>query len=378
MATDHCGQSVDGSTEHMKRIQVKLTQNPYDILIGYDCFNEIGRRIKSLKIGTDAVIITSPVIKKLHGAKLRTSLKASGITVKEMVVPDGEQSKSATVAIDLIEKIAQYDVYKKVFVIAFGGGVIGDLAGYVAAAYKRGIPYVQVPTTFLAQIDSSIGGKVAVDLTVGKNLMGAFHQPKMVFSDTAVLKTLSRRQIQNGFAEAIKYGIIEDAELFTYIETNYNRIFEGEKTALMHVVKRCSEIKTRVVLADERETLGIRTILNYGHTVGHAIEAAGNFTQYDHGQAIAVGMRIAGEISYKYGMVTEAKLRRMNRLISDVGLPEKFENLEIATILKLMRHDKKFISGKNRFVLCRGIGRVTVVEGVDMKIIRAAIKKYMA
>ena len=362
----------------MKTIPVKLSQNPYKIQIGYDCLDELGTRIKSLKIGADAVVITSPVIKKLYGAQLKRSLKSAGFSVKELTVPDGEQSKAASVAVDLIEKIATYDVYKKVFVVAFGGGVIGDLAGYVAAAYKRGIPYVQVPTTFLAQIDSSIGGKVAVDLSVGKNLMGAFHQPKLVFSDTAVLRTLPAKQIQNGFAEAVKYGIIADSELFKFIEENYQQVFEGERKALLHLVTRCSQIKTDVVLADEKETKGIRTILNYGHTVGHAIEAAGGFKLYDHGEAIALGMRIAGDISEQLEMVSNKAVNRMNGLISEIGLPEKIKGLKMGPILSLMRHDKKFVAGKNRFVLTRGVGKVKVVEGVPMDVIRSATKKYMA
>lgn len=361
----------------MKTISVSLKENPYKILIGLDILSFIGKHIKPLDIGKDAVIITTEVIKGLHGKTLTDSLKRHGFSVKEFIVPDGEQSKSANVAINLIEKIARYDVFKKIFVVAFGGGVIGDLAGFVAAVYKRGVPYIQVPTTFLAQIDSSIGGKVAVDLSVGKNLMGAFYQPRLVFSDVSVLKTLDKHQIQNGFAEAIKYGIIYDLSLFKSIEENYLKALEGNKAVLSNIVGRCSQIKTEVVLADEKETKGIRTILNFGHTIGHAIEAAGAFRQYEHGQAIAIGMRMATDISFQLGMVTEVTAGRINRILSQVGLPEKVTNQSLANILKLMKHDKKFISGKNRFVLVSRIGKVKVVEDLPMELIKSSIKKYM-
>jgi len=361
----------------MKTITVSLKENPYKILISPGSLSSIGRHIRSLNIGKDAVVITTAVIKRLHGKTLTDSLRRSGFTVKEFIVPDGEQSKSAKVAINLIEKIARYDVFKKIFVVAFGGGVIGDLAGFVAAVYKRGVPYIQVPTTFLAQIDSSIGGKVAVDLSVGKNLMGAFYQPRLVFSDVSVLKTLDKRQIQNGFAEAIKYGIIYDLSLFKFIEENYLKALEGNKAVLSNIVGRCSQIKTEVVLADEKETKGIRTILNFGHTIGHAIEAAGAFRQYEHGQAIAIGMRMATDISFQLGMVTEVTAGRINRILSQVGLPEKVTNQSLANILKLMKHDKKFISGKNRFVLVSRIGKVKVVEDLPMELIKSSIKKYM-
>ncbi|MGE0269088.1 MAG: 3-dehydroquinate synthase [Candidatus Omnitrophota bacterium] len=361
----------------MKTITVSLKDNPYKIFIGQNMLSSIGRYVKSLNVGNDAVLITSPIIKRLHGGGLTESLKKHGFTVKEFIVPDGEQSKSANVVIPLIEKIARYDVFKKIFIVAFGGGVIGDLAGFVAATYKRGVPYIQVPTTFLAQIDSSIGGKVAVDLSVGKNLLGAFYQPRMVFSDVSVLQTLAKRQIQNGFAEAIKYGIIYDAKLFDYIEKNYSKVFNGDESVLSHLVSQCSRIKTEVVLADEKETKGIRTILNFGHTIGHAIEAVGGFKQYDHGQAIALGMRMATDISLRLRMVSQQTVVRVNGLLSQVGLPEKVKKQKVSQIIKLMSHDKKFISGRNRFVLVSKIGAVKIVEDISVNVIKAAIRRYM-
>ena len=235
-----------------------------------------------------------------------------------------------------------------------------------------------MPTTFLAQIDSSIGGKTGVDLSIGKNLMGAFHQPKMVFSDTALLRTLPPRQLRNGFAEAVKYGIIRDRALFVYIEKHFPKVFAWDRRTLLHIVQRCSQIKTDVVLADEKETKGIRSILNFGHTIGHAIEAVGGFRQYDHGEAIAIGMRMAADISMQLGMIKSPTVQRINSLIDHIGLPERVSRQKVADIMRVMRHDKKFVSGRNRFVLVTSLGKVKVVEGIGDDIIKSAIRKYMA
>ncbi len=360
----------------MSTVKVSLKNNPYNIVIGTGNLSEIGPACKSLKLGADAIIITSSVINKLHGKRVIDSLKRNGFAVKVLEVPDGEQSKSVKTAFTLLEKLAHYDVMKKVFIVALGGGVIGDLSGFVAAIYKRGIPYIQIPTTFLAQIDSAIGGKTAVDLPVGKNLVGAFYQPKLVFTDVTVLKTLSVRQIRNGLAEAVKYGVIYDQKLFNYIEKNVKTLVAGDISVLAHVVLSSSQIKTAVVLADEKETKGIRTILNFGHTIGHAIEAAGKYHLYHHGEAIALGMRVAAHISCQLKMFKVNDSLRLNNLLSKIGLPQKIREIKVADILRIMRHDKKFIAGKNRFVLATQIGKVKVVEGISLPVIEKAINAY--
>lgn len=361
----------------MKIVSVPLKQNAYDIVIGRDILPQLGAKLKTLQIGRDAVVITNPVIQRCHGAKLTEGLKKSGFSVKVFEVPEGEVAKSVKAAFAVAEKIARYDCFKKIFIVAFGGGVIGDLAGYVAAVYKRGVPYVQVPTTLLAQIDSAIGGKVAIDLPVGKNLIGAFYQPQIVWSDVTVLSTLSKRQIRNGLAEAVKYGAIKDKELFTYIARHSNKLLGLEPEALSKVVLRCSRIKSQIVTQDEKETKGIRTILNFGHTVGHAIEAAGNYTTYHHGEAIALGMRVAAEISCQLGMLRPQQARALNDVLSDIGLPSKIAKLRMADILRMMKHDKKFITGRNRFVLIPDIGHVQVVEDVPWPVIRTSLQKYL-
>lgn len=354
-------------------IQMKLKDNKHSITIGHNLLKDLPRYLKKLSLGKDAIIISHPVIERLHGAPLKNALTKAGYSVKVFNVPEGEKSKSASYALRLIEQIAAYDVNRKIFIIALGGGVVGDLAGFVAAIYKRGVPYIQVPTTLLAQIDSSIGGKTAIDLTYGKNLVGAFCQPKAVFADTKVLSTLSVRQIRNGLAEAIKYGVIKDARLFSFLEQHHKRLLKGEAKYLALMIKRCAQIKADVVAADEKETKGIRTILNYGHTAGHAIEAAGNF-RYHHGEAVALGMRVAGRISVLKGLLSKADEGRINALITAAGLPQTITKIKLPKIMDIMRHDKKFVAGRNRFVLASRIGQVKVVENIPTEIITSAIK----
>jgi len=358
-------------------IPVELKDNPYIIAIGHGILDQIPSLLKNRGLGRDALIITHPVLERLYGAPLSAALKRSGYTVKMINVPQGEKSKSADVALRLLNQVSRYDVKKNIVIIALGGGVIGDLAGFVAAVYKRGVPYIQVPTTLLAQIDSSIGGKTAIDLETGKNLVGAFYQPKLVLADTKALKTLDKRQIRNGLAEAIKYGIIDDAKLFNFIEANHQQFFKGEINAVNFIVQRCSGIKARIVAADEKETKGLRTILNFGHTVGHAVEAAGRYNQYHHGESVGLGMRVAARISVAMGLLEASQELRINQLISSVGLPEKIEGVTLAKILTLMQHDKKFSAGHNRFVLIPRIGQAKVVVDIPHKIITQAIQSYL-
>jgi 3-dehydroquinate synthase len=361
----------------MSIVKVNLKDNPYQIVIGYDTLGSLGEMLVPLKIGQDAVVITNPVIRKHHGKTLVDGLQKVGMSVKFFEVPDGELSKSAQEAFRLIEAIAAYDVGKAIFIVAFGGGVVGDLAGYVAAAYKRGIPYLQVPTTLLAQIDSAIGGKVGIDLPMGKNLVGAFYQPMVVWSDLAVLRTLDSRQIRNGLAEAVKYGIICDKALFVYLENHLDKLIAMEPQVFIKVVDQCSKIKANIVVRDEKETRGIRTILNFGHTVGHAIEAANKFKDYHHGEAVGLGMRVAARISQQSGLLDSAQEIRINELITRAGLPQKIKHITLPAIMRHMEHDKKFKAGKNKFVLTMGIGSVKVVEGISLEMIKSAIMAYM-
>jgi 3-dehydroquinate synthase len=375
---DTTGGVLDRGTNMISKVSVDLKNNRYSIVIGHGILGEIPKFIRPLGLGKDAVVISHPSIQRLYGVKLSAALKKCGYTVKIFNVPEGETSKSASYALRLLKAISVYDVDKNIFIVALGGGVVGDLAGFVAALYKRGVPYIQVPTTLLAQIDSSIGGKTAIDLETGKNLVGAFYQPRLVLADTKVLKTLSLRQVRNGLAEAIKYGIIGDAKLFSYIEANHKKFLRGEIKVLNFIVRRCAQIKARVVSSDEKETKGLRTVLNFGHTVGHAVEAAGRYDQYHHGESVGLGMRVAARIAVSLGLLSLAEELRINQLISSVGLPQKITGVRLKKILDLMRHDKKFFAGHNRFVLVHKIGQAVVVRDIPEKIVIQAIKAYLA
>ncbi|NLE64695.1 MAG: 3-dehydroquinate synthase [Elusimicrobia bacterium] len=356
----------------MAKIIVRLKENSYPIIVGSGVLSDAGRLIRQMKVAEDAVIVTNPLVRRLHGRVLLASLKRAGFSAKVFEVKDSESSKSVKVAMALIEKVIRYTRDKRPVVIAFGGGVVGDLTGFVAASAKRGLPLVQIPTTFLAQVDSSIGGKVAVDLPSGKNLVGAFYQPRLVLADTALLRTLSTRQIRNGLAEVVKYGVLKDAALFSFVEKNASRLLKADPKVLSFVVERCAAIKAGVVSKDEKETKGLRTVLNFGHTVGHAIESASGF-KYQHGEAVALGMRAACAISVALKLMRSSDADRVGMLLSLLGLPEQVKGVSARKVLSAMTFDKKFSGKKNRFVLARGIGNVVVRAGVPSRVIEDAV-----
>jgi 3-dehydroquinate synthase len=313
----------------------------------------------------------------MFGGRLEKILKASGLGVRFKLVADTEKSKSIETAVSVIRDLAHYDRRKQVFILAFGGGVVGDLAGFIASIYKRGIPYIQVPTTLLAQVDSAIGGKTGVDLAEGKNLIGAIYQPRLVLSDVRFLKTLSRRQMRTGLAEVIKYAIIKDKELFSYLEARYNDVFRGSPDELQHIIKRCSKIKADIVSCDEREEKKIRTILNFGHTVGHAIEAASSYKGHNHGEAIALGILVASDISQKVKLLSAKTAQRIENLIRLAGLPRKIKKASLDAVINAHYRDKKFIGAKNRFVLIEALGKTKIIENIPLGIIREAIRKRL-
>jgi len=361
----------------MHTIRVNLGARSYNIVVGSNIVARLGVYLTKLKIGTDAYVITNSPIKNKYGGLLEKSLESTGFTVRFKSVPDTEKSKSFKIAAEVIRDLALYDKQRRIFIIAFGGGVVGDLAGFVASVYKRGIPYVQIPTTLLAQVDSSIGGKTALDLAQAKNLVGAIYQPKLVYSDVKFLSTLDIRQIRAGLSEVIKYGIIRDAQLFSYLEARYKDILQLKVPALEHIVRCSSRIKAQIVSRDEREEKGVRTILNFGHTVGHAIEAAAGYRLYNHGEAIALGMLVAADISARLRLVSKIAAERVENLIKAAGLPIRIKKISLNAIINAHYRDKKFIGRKNRFVLIEGIGRTKIVEDIPLKVIREALKKRM-
>lgn len=357
----------------MHIIKVNLRPYPYNIIIGDNIISSLGAFIKRLKIGNDAYVITNAAIRSRYGRLLSKTLFQSGFTAKYKTIPDSEESKSISMFTSVIRDIVKYDKQKRIFIVAFGGGVIGDLAGFVAAVYKRGIAYVQVPTTLLAQVDSSIGGKTGIDIPEAKNMIGSFYQPRLVFSDVRFLSTLSQRQIRSGLAEIIKYGIIKDPQLFAYLEDRYNDIFALKEAVLGRIIRSGASIKANIVQQDEREQRHIRTILNFGHTIGHAIEAAAGYRLYNHGESIALGMLVAVDISRSLNFITFSVQKRIGEIIKAVGLPTKIQKLSMRDIINAHYRDKKFIGLKNKFVLIRGIGKTEEAADLPLEIIKEAL-----
>lgn len=362
----------------MKTVRLRLKTRSYPIFIEQGLIFKTGYLLRKLNIGKDAVIVTNNKLWKIFGKKIKSSLKSRGFSCKWYVVPDSERAKSIKYCLALIDKISQYDKKKQLFLIALGGGVIGDLTGFIASIYKRGIPYIQIPTTLLAQIDSSIGGKTAIDLKVAKNMVGAFYQPKAVIIDPGLLKSLPQRQLKSGLAEAIKYATIKDKPLFYFLKDNQRAIFSLNKNAIEIIERRCINIKAGIVEKDEQEKKGIRTILNFGHTIGHAIESACGYINYSHGEAISIGMLCATEIAHYLGLIDGKRLNEIANLIKLYKLPAHIKGINLNKIMAALARDKKFIQAKNRFVLPTSIGSVTIRKDIPEAIIRKAILKYSA
>jgi len=367
----------------MASVSVRLGERSY-IIAFEKSLKGLPRQLRRLDLGTDAAVITNSKIKSLFGKRVGDSLKKVGLNAKFLLVPDSEKAKSLKEAMRLLALLSRMDGKvppqrekgKRLFVVALGGGVVGDVGGFAASAYKRGIPYIQIPTTLLAQVDSSIGGKVAVDLPEGKNLVGSFYQPRLVYSDISFLKDLSARDFTSGLAEVIKYAVIKDPGLFGYLERNRQKIIRRDLRALLDIVKRCAGIKAGIVSKDEKEKKSIRTVLNYGHTIGHAIEAAQGYSgAYSHGEAVGLGMIAAARISRRSGILSAKDLSRIEVLIGDFNLPVRLKKASVGKIMRSLSYDKKFIRGINRFVLPARIGRVIIKEGIPESMIREEIKR---
>lgn len=363
----------------VRRIRVPLGSRGYDVVIGAGHLASLGPLLRRMRLGTHAVVVSNATILSRHGAALRRTLERAGIPVTVVTVADSEKSKSIPSLGRLLGRIADADAPgRRLFLVLAGGGVVGDLGGVAAGLYRRGVPYVQVPTTLLAQVDSSIGGKTAVDLPQGKNLAGLVLQPRLVFIDLAFLRTLPDRQFRSGLAEALKCGVIRDAALFRRLErTDVERLKRDERL-LAWVVARAVAVKAGVVGRDEHETKGIRTVLNFGHTFGHAVETALGYTRaITHGEAVAVGMAAAAGIARRLGMLSAAEQGRITGAIGKLGLPVSVRGVDLAKVRRAMAHDKKWFSGKNRWVLPAGIGRCAVRPGVPESAVRAAIRGVM-
>jgi 3-dehydroquinate synthase len=319
-----------------------------------------------------AAIVTNAVVAPLYLAPLRGALESAGARVTEILVPDGEQAKNWDTLDRVIDALLAARCGRDALLIALGGGVVGDLAGFAAAVYQRGIEFIQVPTTLLAQVDSSVGGKTAINHPRGKNMVGAFHQPRAVVADLATLDSLPDRELSAGLAEVIKHGLALDARFFEWLERNMEKLVARDRQALAHAVRRSCELKAEVVAADEREA-GRRALLNLGHTFGHAIEAGAGYGTWLHGEAVAAGMVMAAELSLKLKQIGKDEVARVRALVGRAGLPVKGPALAPEQMLGLMAVDKKAARGEVRFVLLRAIGQAELQGGVEERAIREVV-----
>jgi 3-dehydroquinate synthase len=363
-------------------VNVALGERSYDIVIGRGQLTLLGEKIATLRAGAKAAIVTDETVARHHLAATEAGLAAAGIGTTSVTVPAGETSKSFSVLERVCEALISARIERADVVVALGGGVIGDLAGFAAAVVRRGLDYVQVPTTLLAQVDSSVGGKTAIDSNHGKNLIGAFHQPVLVLADTALLDTLPARQFRAGYAEVAKYGLIGDAGFFAWLEANWRELFAGGP-AREHAIAVSCRMKAAIVGRDERE-VGERALLNLGHTFGHALEAAAGFSdRLLHGEAIALGMALAFAFSAKRGLLPAAEAERVERHLAAVDLPIHLSSVPgglpgADRLMELIAQDKKVKRGRLTFILARGIGASFIAPDVDAAEVRAFLVEKLA
>lgn len=353
------------------RVAVALADRGYEILIQDGLIDRVGDHLRPLATSEAVVVVTNPVVRRLYGARVLRSLRAAGFKAVLLTVPDGERTKSLKWVSAILDELVRRRCERRTVLMALGGGVIGDLAGFAASVYARGMPFVQVPTTLVAQVDSSIGGKTGVNHRLGKNLIGSFYQPVVVLSDPAALRTLPVREYRAGLAEVMKYGVIADAELFGFLEERMSRILEMDQAALQHILRTSSTVKARVVAEDEREG-DRRRILNFGHTVGHALETVTGYRRYKHGEAVAIGMVVAAQLAAQCGLAETPVVTRIRDLAQQAGLPDRLPAVPVVALLRAMRQDKKVRHQRIHFVLPERIGHV-VMRPVDEPQIRRAL-----
>ena len=363
-------------------VPVALAERAYDIVIGRGVLSSLGARIKALRPGAKVAIVTDETVAQKHLAATQASLTSAGIDSSAIVVPPGEGSKNYATFEKVCEAIIAAKIERSDLIVALGGGVIGDLAGYAAASVRRGLDFVQVPTTLLSQVDSSVGGKTGINSKLGKNLIGAFHQPILVIADTALLDTLSGREFRAGYAEVMKFGLLGDAAFFTWLESNWQDLFAGGP-AREHAIAICCRGKAGVVSRDEREN-GERALLNLGHTFGHAFEAGAGFSQrLLHGEAVALGSTMAFEFSARKGLSSAADATRVRAHLDAVGLPTQVKQVQggvpsVDALMDLIGQDKKVKRGKLTLILVRGIGQAVVAGDVDPADVRGFLSERLA
>jgi 3-dehydroquinate synthase len=353
-------------------VNVDLAAHQYTIHISAGGINQVGRLMRSLALGNKALVITDENVGPIYAGKLNDSLMAAGFQPEVLTVAPGESSKSLATADTVFTKAINMGLDRKAPIIALGGGVVGDLAGFAAATYLRGVPFIQVPTTLLAQVDSSVGGKTAVNHALGKNLIGAFYQPSLVVIDPEVLDSLPARELKAGLTEVIKYGVIADRIFFDYLRSNAESLLRRDPGVLTTVIEKCCRLKADVVRQDERET-SLRMLLNFGHTVGHAVEGVGGYSEYNHGEAVAIGMHAAALISKSLEICKQAHVDALKGLLVQVGLPLQAPDYQPEKLKCYLARDKKAVGGKINWVLMAGIGQVQITCDVPSPVVMAAL-----
>lgn len=372
--------SLAATSRALKTVDVALGARSYDVLIGPGLLEETGRLIATRLGKGKCGIVTDVNVARHHLPSLEASLKAEGRHAGSIVLPPGEATKSFRELVPLCERLLELGLERGDFVIAFGGGVIGDLAGFAAGVLRRGVRFVQIPTSLLAQVDSSVGGKTGINTPQGKNLIGVFHQPSLVIADTSVLTTLPEREMRAGYAEVAKYGLLGDAAFFAWLETNWRSVFGNDTTALTHAIDTSVRAKAAIVARDELET-GDRALLNLGHTFGHALEAWCGYTdRLLHGEGVSIGMCLAFRFSEELGLCPAETSARVEAHLEAVGMPDKISQIpggkaDPDTLLRLMGQDKKVRDGQLTFILVRGIGDAFVARGIEPAKVRSFLAK---
>lgn len=345
----------------METLIVDLEERSYPIELGWDILEQLGSYLRRLVLAKTCMVISNPIVMELYGDILLEGLDKAGFMPETFLIPDGEQTKSIDTAVKIYDALIANDFERNSPIIALGGGVVGDMAGFVAATYMRGVPFIQVPTTLLAQVDSSVGGKVGVNHQEGKNLIGCFYQPRLVWIDLKSLASLPMRELRAGMAEVVKYGVIHDENFFRFLEDKGQQVFQLERPVISKIVRHSCQIKAQIVARDEQE-IGIRALLNYGHTFGHVLETLTNYAEYRHGEAVAIGMIAATKIALAMGVcVDKSVLDRQLALLSGFGLPTEWpRDIDKSRVLDVIMHDKKVRGGTLRLVLPVSIGEMTI------------------
>jgi 3-dehydroquinate synthase len=386
--TDSC--RLSASSDKDITCLVETATQSYPVFVGYGLLGKLGEKMKKASLSGTAIIISDENVFSLYGSKVEKILKGAGFAVNSFVVPPGEETKSMDYAVKIYDFLVEQRAERDDIIVALGGGMVGDLAGFVAATYLRGMPWIQVPTSLVAMVDASIGGKVGVNHPEGKNLIGAFYQPDLVLADCQSLTTLPQRELISGWAEVIKHGLILDKEFFEFLETNVNRLKELEPELLIRAIARSAAIKAQVVSQDEKEKEGKRTILNYGHTIAHGLESATQYKRFLHGEAVAIGMVGAAKLSQRLGLLPSAAVERQQALLQKFGLPTSLQaeaasqrrgrkrsnlKLSLAGVTRAMELDKKVRGKAIRWVLLQDIGKAVIRSDVPQQDVLAVLKE---